>query len=139
MVFCIHCGGMIKNELIIKDIEKNLNYKMLCLVLEGREKKEFALPTETDLYAESKANLILKEKWNYLIDNDLIPIERITPNPSGIHNYFVYWNRLFNSRQLLLFSYFIEIIRNEIHHNIQNNEMLSGISGIYLSFLWENI
>lgn len=133
---CIHCGGMIKNELIIKDIEKNLNYKMLCLVLEGREKKEFALPTETDLYAESKANLILKEKWNYLIDNDLIPIERITPNPSGIHNYFVYWNRLFNSRQLLLFSYFIEIIRNEIHHNIQNNEMLKAeICGIYLSFL----
>lgn len=133
---CIHCGGTIENEIIIRDIEKKQNYKMIGLVLEGKDKKEFAIPSDTDINALDLSNQILKEKWNYLLKNDLIPIEKITPNPSGIHNYFIHWYRLFNPRQLLLFSSMVQSIRDEIQSNIvKGDELKAEICGIYLSFL----
>mgnify|MGYP001095879987 CR=1 FL=1 len=133
---CLHCGSTIENIDLMKDIREKQNYKMIAVVSEGKKKKEFDVPSSSDLEALEKAKEKLSKEWNNLLKENLVPIEEIPPNPSGIHNYFVYWNRVFNPRQLLFLSYMVRIIREETK-NLKNNgkSSESELIGLYLSML----
>lgn len=131
---CLNCGTTISNEHIRKEIQAKEEEKLLAVVLLGKNGKEYELPNETDINGFEKSKNYLKENMESLIKEDLIPLEEMPLGDIAAGKYLKYWYKIFNPRQLILFSFLIRNIRNYIDElNYEENYKIAIAT--YLSFI----
>lgn len=134
---CLSCGKTIPGDHIKKEIYEKEEEILLAVVLLKKGGKVYDLPNKNDLIAIEQSNDILKEKWDELIKDDLIPLEEMPDDlRGGIWSkvYLKYWYRILNPRQRLLFATLIKLIRDYLDELDANDDYKRAL-GTCLSFL----
>ena len=74
---CLQCGTIISNEHIRNEIYEKSTEKLLAVVLNSKNGKEYDLPNSEDLKSINKAEIILKDNWDSFLKDDLVPLEKM--------------------------------------------------------------
>ena len=132
---CINCGNVINYEDMTRDIAERRDKEMIAVVVKSQKGKNYEVANEEDRQTFNSAREELKNKWNWLLENDLIPTEEIKKSElSNVTNYgLLKWYEFFNERQLLLMATLLKIMR-EVLLEINDREY-SKVIAIYLGFL----
>lgn len=108
------CGAAIPEGVIQEDIRLRENEILLGVVVNGRGGKEYEQSFIEDQKAVDSAKIYLKENWDILVKDNLIPLEEIPDDTRGslsIKIYLTNWHNLLNPRQKLLFTVLVKNIR----------------------------
>ena len=113
----------------------------MVVALNGKNGKEYQIPSEIDYEAISDSKRKLESEWDNLIKNDLISIEEMPDDLRGSiwsKPYLKYWYRLLNPRQRIVFASLIKNVREYLKEvQINDKEYLEAV-GTYLSFYVSN-
>lgn len=138
---CLSCGAVISNEIIKNQIYNDEKEILLAVILEGKRKKEYVLPSDQDIIALKNADLKVKSLWDKWVVENLVPLEEIPDDNRGsiwAKPYLQDWHKILNPRQKLLFitliiniKMYVEILKQE--HDMKYVEAVAT----YLSMLLE--
>jgi len=112
---CINCNNSIDYEHLTSDIAKRKDFELLAVVVEGNNGKDYELPNANDKEAIRKAKMMLEERFQELVDKDLVPLEerRLEEERKNLPKYgLIQWYQIFNPRQLLLMTTILKNIRS---------------------------
>ena len=129
---CISCGNAISYDIMIKDIAKNKDRKIIAMQIQKPRGRDYILPEKNDWKQYLKTIKFFEKKYDEL--KTLIPHELIHKDPRNpLSNYGInHWNEYFSDRQLLILSTLVKKINAFCtSSNISNIDDLR----IYLSFL----
>jgi putative DNA methylase len=127
---CLICSSQISNKDIVGDISQNQREILMAVFLEDRT---FILPTVGDQKAIEIANKELIDNMHVL--GKYIPNEKIMDDIRA-KKYLQYWYKLFNPRQLLLFSTFIKEIDEIVSKISLKDKEYAAAVGTYLSMIF---
>jgi adenine-specific DNA methylase len=99
------------NKYIQKEIKEKRKERLLAVILLGSEGKEYNLPSEPDINALTKAQILFNEQAAVLKNDGLLPAGHPDPGEIASARYLPTWEDHFNARQLLLVTTLIKNIR----------------------------
>ncbi|MEM2738446.1 MAG: DUF1156 domain-containing protein [Candidatus Bathyarchaeia archaeon] len=129
---CIKCGNAIDYKHMTKDIAERRDKEMIVVVVKAQKGKDYEVATIEDKQNFVLAKNKLENIWDWLLNNDLVPLEEIKRSELfRITNYGLNkWYEYFNERQLLLTSTLLRIIK-EVCSNIKD-ETYARVIALYL-------
>ena len=133
-VTCINCHNIITHKVMTGDVAKRRDKELIITVIKDYlNGVSFELPTDEDKEYFNLAKEELQKRWEWLLANDLIPLEEIKHSElQRTANYGLkHWYEFFNERQLLLFTTLVRIIReviNELSTKIEDKEYVKAIA-----------
>lgn len=138
---CLSCGAVISKDTIKKQIYDNEKEILLAVILQGKRKKEYVLPTNQDIDALKNADSKVKSLWDSWVIENLVPLEEMPDDNRGsiwAKLYLQYWHRILNPRQKLLFITLTKNIRSYVEEMKKEHE-IKYVEAVatYLSFLLE--
>jgi hypothetical protein len=120
---------------MVKDIAERKDKEMIVVVVKDVKGKNYELPTDQDRKGFDEARRKLREEWERLINQDLIPQEEM--KEYEIYNVTSYglkkWYEIFTERQLPLMCTLLKTIK-EVCSEIGDKEYTKAIA-TYLGFM----
>jgi adenine-specific DNA methylase len=132
---CIKCRNAISYEQIVKDVAMRKDKEMMVVVVKDIKGKNYELPTDRDRQGFDEARRKLREEWERLVNQDLIPQEEMKEYELfRVTNYgFRRWYEIFTERQLLVMCTLLKTIK-EVCSEISNRDYAKAIA-TYLGFI----
>jgi putative DNA methylase len=132
---CIKCRNAINYEQMVKDIAERKDKEMVVVVVKDIKGKNYELPTDQDRKGFDAARRKLREEWERLINEDLIPQEEMKEYELfRVTNYgFRKWYEIFTERQLLVVCTLLKAIK-EVCSEISDRGYAKSIV-TYLGFM----
>jgi adenine-specific DNA methylase len=132
---CIRCRNAISYQQMVKDIAERKDREMIAVVVKDVKGKNYELPTDQDIKGFDEARRKLREEWERLINQDLIPQEEMKEYELfRMTNYgFKKWHEIFTERQLVVMCTLLKTIK-EVCLGISDKEYAKAIA-TYLGFM----
>ena len=132
---CIKCRNAISYEQMVKDIAERKDKEMIVVVVKDVKGKNYELPTDQDRKSCDEAKRKIREEWERLINQDLIPQEEMKEYELfRVTNYgFRKWYEIFTERQLLVMCTLLKTIK-KVCSEINDKEYAKAIA-TYLGFM----
>jgi adenine-specific DNA methylase len=132
---CIRCRNAISYQQMVKDIVERKDREMIAVVVKDVKGKNYELPTDQDIKGFDEARRKLREEWERLINQDLIPQEEMKEYELfRMTNYgFKKWHEIFTERQLVVMCTLLKTIK-EVCLEISDKEYAKAIA-TYLGFM----
>lgn len=129
---CLYCAAKITNDWMISDISNNEREVVLAVYLDDRS---FELPTPEDINALDRAKNYIRDHSSSLAQ--FVPTEALPDDLRAVpaKKYLAYWNKLFNSRQLLILSSYARESRRIVEDISKQDREYASAIGTYLSMI----
>ncbi len=147
--YCAYCNNTIEDTVIKRELGNFLNAngttmtpRLSGVIVDTPKGKDYINPRNEDVELSLKAQKVLDDTWEELMNEDTIPIEEIAPYqsrglPIVLYGY-KYWYQLMNPRHLIYGSYLIRLIRKArklIQDECRDEEYAKAVSSYLLMLL----
>jgi len=132
---CISCRNVISYEHMTKDIAERRDKEMIIVVVKAQKGKDYEHPSKEDKDTFINAKEKLKEEWNQMLAQNLIPVEELKKSELfRVTNYGLKkWFEYYTERQLLVMTTLLRTIR-EVCSEIEDKEYAKAVA-TYLAFM----